>query len=359
MRISRFHVQNLFSDLALVLLSGILGAGFAEVMVLVYGGNPFGEEGLRYLALGSFTGLGISTLTFVQERLFARFKPLPFWFEFLVYPLILTLQIVVVYSAIFIAIFGFKSYLEDSWIIQTLCVTFAFTTFINFISNLNRILGKNVLRGLILGTYHHPVMENRFVMFLDIAGSTSIAETLGDLKFHALLNDFFRDISEPIVNSRGEIYKYMGDEAIITWKERDGARKRAALEVFFLIEKAIERKAGQYRARYGLIPTFRAGLHFGQLVVGEIGLQKQEIAFSGDVMNTTARIQAECRIAGECLLVSDDALARLLGDASCATVESAAGLLEISSRGNATLRGKAKEIGISAARHKAVETANA
>lgn len=359
MRLSRFHAKNLFSDLTLVLLSGFLGAGFAEIMVLAYGGAPLGEEAVQYLALGSLTGFGISTLTFVQDRLFARYKPLPFWFEFLVYPLILTIQIVVVYSAIFIAIFGFASYLRDAWIIQTLCVTFAFTTFINFSSNLNRILGTNVLRGLILGTYHHPVMENRFVMFLDIAGSTSIAETLGDLKFHALLNDFFRDISEPIVNSRGEIYKYMGDEAIITWKERDGARHQAALEVFFLIEQAIERKAGQYRARYGLIPTFRAGLHFGQLVVGEIGLQKQEIAFSGDVMNTTARIQAECRVTGEYLLVSDDALARLFGNTPCATVETTAGPLEISSRGNATLRGKAKEIGISAVRHKAGETANA
>jgi class 3 adenylate cyclase len=350
MALSRFQRQSLFSDLALVLLSGILGACFSAIMMSIYQESPFGPEGIRYLALGFITGLGISSTTFAQQRFFARWQPLPFWFVFLVYPLILTVQIVVVYSAIFIALFGIQSYLTESWILQTIGITFLFTTVINFINTLSRILGKNVLRGLLLGTYHKPVKENRFVMFLDIAGSTSIAETIGDLGFHALLNDFFRDISEPIVNCRGEIYKYMGDEAIITWKERTGAKNLAALEVFFLIENAIENKKDRYLASYGIVPEFRAGLHYGPLVVGEIGLNKQEIAFSGDVMNTTARIQAECRVVGERFLVSEDALSRLLGKERTGVLDSTGMGLEIRSHGAAALRGKTKEIGISAVR---------
>ncbi len=350
MALSRFRKQSLFSDLALVLFSGFLGACFSAIMIRVYRENPLDAGMVRYLALGFLTGLGISSATFAQQRLFARWQPLPFWFVFFVYPLILTIQIVVVYSAIFIALFGVYSYLTESWILQTIAITFFFTTVINFIATLSRILGKNVLRGLLLGTYHKPVKENRFVMFLDIAGSTSIAERLGDLGFHAFLNDFFRDISEPIVNCRGEIYKYMGDEAIITWKERSGMTEKAAIEVFFLIENAIENRKDRYLARYGIIPEFRAGLHYGPLVVGEIGLNKQEIAFSGDVMNTTARIQAECRIVGERFLVSEDALVRLLGKDRTGRRDSSGTGLEILSRGAAALRGKTKEIGISAVR---------
>jgi len=39
---------------------------------------------------------------------------------------------------------------------------------------------------------------------------------------------------------------------------------------------------------------FKAGIHIGKLVAGEMGVVKKEIVFSGDVLNTSSRIQAEC-----------------------------------------------------------------
>jgi class 3 adenylate cyclase len=43
----------------------------------------------------------------------------------------------------------------------------------------------------VLGTYHRPAREQRIVMFLDIAGSTRLAQEMGELRVHDLITRFF------------------------------------------------------------------------------------------------------------------------------------------------------------------------
>jgi adenylate cyclase len=62
--------------------------------------------------------------------------------------------------------------------------------------------------------------------------------------------------------------------------------------------------------RYGVAPDFRAGLHLGPVVAGEIGGFKREITYLGDAMNTAARIEQACRDTGHPLLVSKPLLDR-------------------------------------------------
>ena len=47
--------------------------------------------------------------------------------------------------------------------------------------------------------------------------STGLAERLGAIRFHELLNAFFRDIADAALECDAEIHKYVGDEAILTW----------------------------------------------------------------------------------------------------------------------------------------------
>lgn len=56
---------------------------------------------------------------------------------------------------------------------------------------------------------------------------------------------------------------------------------------------------------YGVIPTFKAGIHYGKVTTGEIGVIKKDIVFSGDVLNTTARIQGLCNTYETDVLVSE------------------------------------------------------
>jgi len=52
--------------------------------------------------------------------------------------------------------------------------------------------------------------------------------------------------------------------------------------------------AAYYLSKYGRVPVFKAGIHGGKVMALEVGSVKKELAYLGDIVNTTARIQGEC-----------------------------------------------------------------
>lgn len=134
----------------------------------------------------------------------------------------------------------------------------------------------------------------RIFMFLDITSSTSIAEKLGHIKYFELLNDFFIDIAAPIEHHSGEIYQYIGDEVVVSWPLKEGIRDFNVLNCFFDILDTIDELSDTYQERYNLVPTFKAGMHYGKVSTGTIGTLKKEIIYTGDVLNTTSRIEGQC-----------------------------------------------------------------
>ena len=172
--------------------------------------------------------------------------------------------------------------------------------------------GPGVFRDFLLGKYFHPKREERIFMFLDLRSSTVIAEQLGEKQYFSFLKDTFKHATPSILNSKGEIYQYVGDEIVISWKVNEGVVNANCLNCFFQIRQALRFKAGYYQQTYdGLVPEFKAGLHYGHVMAGEIGVVKRDIAFSGDVLNTTARIQGKCNELGVNILLSSDLLRRL------------------------------------------------
>jgi len=171
--------------------------------------------------------------------------------------------------------------------------------------------GAGVFWAFLRGDYFQPKKEERIFMFLDLRGSTTIAEKIGEELYFDFIRDFFRDVTPSILAHKGEIYQYVGDEVIISWKKENGLKNEQALNCFFDIEKAIANKEIYYLKKYGLIPSFKAGLHIGTAMIGEIGVIKKDIAFSGDVLNMTSRIQARCNEFGVNLLVSQELVAEL------------------------------------------------
>ena len=80
-----------------------------------------------------------------------------------------------------------------------------------------------------------------------------------------------------------------------------GVENANCLNCFFEIQEALRVKSSYYKKTYnGIVPEFKAGLHYGYVVAGEIGVVKRDIVFSGDVLNTAARIR---RVAAECGVV--------------------------------------------------------
>jgi len=344
MKISPFTLKKFRDGIYVVILSVFLGGLFAFIMSVSVSGSFNLQKDFRYILLGTLTGFGVSSGILLLNEIFLKRKARPLWFSLMITPFLQTALISLVYAFVFISLLGYNSFWKDSYLFNTVAFSLVLTIMASLYADIERLLGRHVLQGLLFGTYRRPKNEKRFVMFLDLAGSTAAAERLGSLKFHAFLNDFFCDIARPIINHGGEIYKYVGDEAIITWPEKSAGLPHDPLLVFFTINEIIQKRQNYYTSRYGLIPQFRAGLHFGSIVAGEMGLTRQEIAYSGDVMNTAARIQSECRLRNEIFLVSDDALSRLREKADFPSS------IIIVSHGTVSLRGKSSELAISAVR---------
>ncbi len=180
-----------------------------------------------------------------------------------------------------------------------------------FMLQVNDKFGPGVLWKFTTGRYHHPREEERIFMFLDLKSSTAIAEEIGSKRFFEFLKEIFYDITEPVIESLGEIHQYVGDEVVITWTVENGLRENNCLLCFYRIEAAIEKRRAHYTKKYGHVPSFKAGIHLGEATVGEIGVIKKDIVFSGDVMNTASRIQGECNTHNVKILLSSDVLGRM------------------------------------------------
>ncbi len=175
-----------------------------------------------------------------------------------------------------------------------------------FYSEVSTNLGVGIIANFFQGKYHQPIEEARIFLFADMKSSTAIAEKLGHVRYFELLKTYYHDMSEAILNHGGEIYQYLGDDIIINLKVQKGLHQNHCLQCFFDMKAALQDQAAKYLKTYQVVPSFKAGLHSGKVTTGELGTLKKDITFTGDVLNTTARIQALCNDFGVDILVSGE-----------------------------------------------------
>ena len=100
----------------------------------------------------------------------------------------------------------------------------------------------------------------------------------------------------------------MGDEAILTWSAGPALANGDCLACPFIVHDFIAAHGERYRTRFDVVPEFRATLHCGEIVAGEIGDLRREIAYVGDTLNVAARLLDAAKTAGRDVLVSADLL---------------------------------------------------
>ncbi len=179
---------------------------------------------------------------------------------------------------------------------------------ISFINQINNKYGPGVLIPILLGKYKNPKEENRIFLFMDLKSSTLIAETLGHLKYSAFIRDSFLDINEVVPGYNAQIYQYVGDEIVVTWTMVKGKLPLYCIQFFFACEAKFASRSAYYLKEYGQAPQFKAGLHRGKVTAVEVGEIKRDIAYHGDTLNTTARIQSICNEHNKYFLTSRQAL---------------------------------------------------
>ena len=279
-----------------------------------------------YTAIGFFIG-GIAAASLVLFVFKDRWSSKPFWMSFLFSTLIILLfhNILCWVAYLHRFSFGYGKPFNDEQVLSSAfnyltgpphlgntIVIMLLTTGTILWVRVNQRYGPGYLISSFIGKYHLPIEEQRIFMFLDLKSSTSIAEILGHIRFYQFLNDFFHDIGNPILYSKGEVYQYVGDEAVVSWKLKNGIENGNCIQCFYEIKNVIAKKAKYYEKQYGgIVPEFKAGIHVGPVTTGEIGDIKRDLVHTGDVLNTTARIQAKCNELNSPILISEDLLKQL------------------------------------------------
>lgn len=175
-------------------------------------------------------------------------------------------------------------------------------------------LGARNLFYLLIGRYHRAVIERKVILFLDMAGSTALAEELGPIQTRALVGKFLFDVSKPITDYGGDIYRYTGDGIVATWDWGDAFDGGRVLDAIDAIREVVERERPYYEAAFGHHPRYRVGVHCGEIVISEEGDTKRDIGHYGDTMNIAARMEQKAKELGhDCILTAE--VVDLLGGA--------------------------------------------
>jgi adenylate cyclase len=192
---------------------------------------------------------------------------------------------------------------EDFHIIAAYTLTAVFIVITT--RQVSRKMGPGELFNYIVGKYHTPKKEHRIFLAIDLISSTNLAEQLGELTYHEFLKQYFYDLTASIALHEGHVYRYVGDQVMISWLLPTGLRNNNAVKCFFSAQEYIKHQKNLYVKNFGTLPTFRGALDMGEVLTAEIGLDKKQLVFYGDVIDRLGVIEKACKQKNLNLLLSE------------------------------------------------------
>ena len=149
------------------------------------------------------------------------------------------------------------------------------------------------------------------ILFVDVRGSTSLAEKRLPYDVVFLLNSLFAALAESVEESGGYYSNFTGDGLMALFglnRERaEGARAalQCALTMFQRLDKLNDRLADELETPLAI----GVGIHTGEAIVGRMGPPKTPILSAiGDSVNTAARLESTTKELGMPLVVSEETL---------------------------------------------------
>ena len=180
-------------------------------------------------------------------------------------------------------------------------------------SNLARYLPPNLVETL--STRDDPMGPARrldaAVLFADIVGFTKQAETLEPDAAMALLRHFHRIAADAVFDHGGTLDKFLGDGLMATFGAPESCPGEAA-DALACAEALITSVAAWNAENADHEPIrIGVGLHFGPVVVGDIGdARRLDYSVVGDVVNVASRLQSLTRELNATIAVSEAVITR-------------------------------------------------
>jgi len=174
-----------------------------------------------------------------------------------------------------------------------------------------------------------PAEERRMVtiLFMDMVGSTSMAERLDPEEWREVVKTLHATLGEAITAHHGEVAQYLGDGLLAFF----GSKKAGEDDPENAIRAALDGQAAIANLPSKEKVQLRAGIHSGLVVVGELGeAAHKEFTASGDAMNLAARLQSAAPPGG--ILISHD------------TYRYVRGVFDLTPRSPLTVKGKSEPL---------------
>ena len=162
---------------------------------------------------------------------------------------------------------------------------------------------KNLLKSL------DRVEKDVLILFADIRGFTTLAETHLPYDVINLLNRYFHMMNEVVIQHGGKIDNYMGDGFMAIFDVKDAEKDlprgiKAGLEMLDVVNKDLQPYTQKL---FGNDFKIGIGLHYGSVIVGKIGSgDSKRHTIIGDAVNFASRIESSNKLLGTEFLISEN-----------------------------------------------------
>lgn len=204
-------------------------------------------------------------------------------------------------------------------------------------TNLGRYFSANVVEQLAANDepFREVRTQNVAVLFVDIIGFTTFADRRSPTEVIETLRLFHGRMEQAVFEHGGTLDKYLGDGLMATFGtpfpgQRDASNALACAAAMIRALDDINRDraaAGQPPLEAGI------GLHYGPVVLGDIGMNRLEFAVIGGTVNLASRLEALTRQADCALVASDDIVRQAAAESDSGAVAPLEYLAEQSIRG--------------------------
>ena len=181
-------------------------------------------------------------------------------------------------------------------------------------TNLARYFSPNVVEQL--SKNDEPLKQVRTqnvgVLFADIVDFTAYADGRSPMEVIGTLRQFHERMEREVFRHGGTLDKYLGDGLMATFgtpftgdADAGNTLRCAQAMIGSIDELNLERKKrGEPPIRLSI------GLHYGQVVLGDIGLNRLEFAVIGTAVNAASRLETLTREYGCAMVASDELVQR-------------------------------------------------
>jgi adenylate cyclase len=176
---------------------------------------------------------------------------------------------------------------------------------------------KEIVRGLLdksISTDLGGVRQEITIVFTDVRGFTTIAETADPDVLMRQTSRYFTALTQAFLAEGGTVDKYIGDAVMVFWNapHRQADHVERACRAVLSGRQANEQLNRQF-ATEGLPPfVTRFGVHVAEAVVGNLGSdERMEYTALGTAVNLASRLEGLNKDYGTSILVSEPVYARV------------------------------------------------